>query len=72
MWLINKLKKLMEYALTPIEELIEGQYDAIVLAVSHQQFIDMGIDKIRAFGKCKCVLYDVKYLFSADQVDGRL
>jgi len=32
----------------------------------------MGIDKIRALGKENCVLYDVKYLFPADQVDGRL
>lgn len=69
---IDKAEAQQEYGLTPIVELIEGQYDAIVLAVSHQQFIDMGIDKIRALGKCNCVLYDVKYLFDADQVDGRL
>ena len=61
-----------EYGLAPIEELIEGQYDAIVLAVSHKQFIEMGVKKIRALGKTNCVLFDVKYLFPADQVDGRL
>jgi UDP-N-acetyl-D-galactosamine dehydrogenase len=61
-----------EYGLSPISQLVEGQYDAIVLAVSHKQFIEMGIEKIRALVKENCVIFDVKYLFSADQVDGRL
>lgn len=61
-----------EYGLTPISQPLAGQYDAIVLAVSHKQFIEMGIEKIRALGKSNCVLFDVKYLFPADQVDGRL
>jgi UDP-N-acetyl-D-galactosamine dehydrogenase len=61
-----------EYGLTPITQLHEGQYDAIVLAVAHRQFSEMGITKIRALGKPVSVLFDVKYLFAADQVDGRL
>lgn len=61
-----------EYGLKPINQPVAGQYDAIVLAVSHKQFIEMGIDKIRALGKTNCVIFDVKYLFPADQVDGRL
>jgi hypothetical protein len=32
----------------------------------------MGIKKIRAFGKSKHVVYDLKYLFKAAQVDKRL
>ena len=61
-----------EYGITPISRPNAGQYDAIVLAVAHKQFSEMGIDKIRALGKSNCVLFDVKYLFPADQVDGRL
>lgn len=61
-----------EYGITPASELTEGHYDAIVLAVSHKQFVEMGVEKIRALGKANCVLFDVKYLFPADQVDGRL
>ncbi len=61
-----------EYGITPVADLAEGNYDAIVLAVSHKQFVEMGIEKIRALGKDNCVLFDVKYLFPADQVDGRL
>lgn len=61
-----------EYGLTPVAELHYGRYDAIVLAVSHQQFIDMGLEKIRSIGKPASVIYDVKYLFRPEQVDGRL
>jgi len=49
-----------------------GEYDAIVIGVAHEQFKEMGIDTIRQFGKSNAIVYDVKYLFSADQVDGRL
>ncbi len=62
-----------EYGITPVSEVKEGTYDAIILAVGHQQFIDMGLEKIRALLKDdNGVLYDVKYLFPADKVDGRL
>ena len=49
-----------------------GPYDAIILAVAHREFIAMGPAAIRALGKTKCVLYDVKSALRADQVDGRL
>lgn len=61
-----------EYGITPVTQLVSGQYDAIVLAVSHKEFIELGIEKIRALGKLNCVVFDVKYLFPVDQVDGRL
>jgi UDP-N-acetyl-D-galactosamine dehydrogenase len=61
-----------EYGFEPIRQPMEGQYDAVVLAVAHRQFAEMGIEKIRALGKPNSVLYDVKYVFPADQVDGRL
>jgi hypothetical protein len=48
-----------------------GPYDAI-LAVAHRDFITMGPAALRALGKPKCVLYDVKAALPADQVDGRL
>lgn len=49
-----------------------NQYDAIIIAVAHEQIKQMGIDKIRSFGKANHVLYDVKHLFSKTEVDGRL
>ncbi len=61
-----------EYGITPMSELKNGTYDAIILAVSHKEFVAMGADKIRALGKSDSVLYDVKALLPKDQVDGRL
>ena len=50
----------------------KGHYDAILLAVAHDEFIQMGVEAIRAFGKSNHVLFDIKYILMADQVDGRL
>jgi UDP-N-acetyl-D-galactosamine dehydrogenase len=61
-----------EYGISPIPHLNNGKYDAVILAVAHNQFRDMGADKIRALGKPQCVLYDVKSLLPKDKVDGRL
>ena len=61
-----------EYGLTPIKEPKPGHYDAIILAVSHRQFLALGTAKIRAFGKPDSVLFDVKYVLPAAEVDGRL
>ena len=61
-----------EYGLDIISEPKAGIYDAIILAVGHKQFIEMGIDKIRQFGKTDNILFDVKYALPKDQVDGRL
>jgi UDP-N-acetyl-D-galactosamine dehydrogenase len=61
-----------EYSISPIAEPPIGKYDAIVLAVAHQQFCDMGIEKIQKLGRRDCVLYDVKSILPKEQVDGRL
>lgn len=62
----------LEYEIKPITSLEEGQFDAILLAVAHEQFKQMDIQKIRALGKPGSVVYDLKYLFPADQTDERL
>jgi UDP-N-acetyl-D-galactosamine dehydrogenase len=61
-----------EYGIKPIRAPAKGKYDAVVLAVAHKQFREMGVAEIRSFGKKPHVLYDIKYLFEADEVDGRL
>ena len=61
-----------EYDIDLLEDIQINYYDAIVIAVSHKQFKKMGIEKIKSFGKQKHILYDLKYLFSADQTDQRL
>ena len=61
-----------EYNVTLIDKPEAGTYDAIVLTVAHQQFKDLGSDGIRAFGKSESILYDVKHVLPAEDVDGRL
>ncbi|MCH8506954.1 MAG: Vi polysaccharide biosynthesis UDP-N-acetylglucosamine C-6 dehydrogenase TviB [Ectothiorhodospiraceae bacterium] len=47
-------------------------YDAVILAVAHHQFLEMGVKTVRKALKPDGVLYDIKHLFPADQVDARL
>jgi len=61
-----------EYGITPVKAPAHGSYDGIIMAVAHQQFVDMGADDIRALGKAQHVLYDLKYILPADQSDLRL
>jgi hypothetical protein len=49
-----------------------GVYDGIIMAVAHEHFIKMGENGIRKFGPKKHVLYDLKYILSADESDLRL
>ncbi len=61
-----------EYGINPIATLEDGKFDAIVLAVSHEQFKQMDIKQVRALGKPDSVIYDLKYLFPAELTDERL
>jgi len=61
-----------EYGLTLTAKPRAGAYDAIVLAVAHREFKEMGVAAVRRLGRRKHVLYDIKYLFPAGKVDGRL
>ena len=69
---VNKQEAKKVFGIEPIEALSEGQYDAIILAVAHQEFKQMGATQIQALGKQNTVLFDIKYLLPADLVDGRL
>ncbi|MBC2705975.1 Vi polysaccharide biosynthesis UDP-N-acetylglucosamine C-6 dehydrogenase TviB [Desulfobacula sp.] len=61
-----------EYGITPVEAPEKGKYDAIILAVAHNEFKEMGADTIRQLGRKNHVLYDIKYILNADEADGRL
>jgi len=61
-----------EYGIIPIETPKTGAYDAIVLAVAHDEFKAMTPLELHAFGKMNHVLYDIKYILKIKQVDGRL
>ena len=69
---VNKKDAQQEYGITPLDNLIRGKYDAILIAVAHNQFKQLSPVEIRALGKDKHILYDLKYVLKADEVDGRL
>ena len=65
----NAEKVKIEYGITITSELNKVKYDAIILAVSHKEFI--GID-LRSLLTDNGIIYDVKGILPRDIIDGRL
>jgi UDP-N-acetyl-D-galactosamine dehydrogenase len=63
---------LREYGFGTVSAPQPGTYDAIVLAVGHRQFREMGAQAIRALGSANHVLYDLKYVLGREEADLRL
>jgi len=62
-----------EYNLKLQTELPErGLYDAVVLAVAHDEFRTMTSEEIHSLGRDIHVVYDIKYVLDSDAIDGRL
>ncbi len=69
---VDKYAAVQEYSIKLIDKPIEGKYDAIILAVAHDEFKKLSLEQIKAFGKENYALYDIKYLLKSNEVDGRL
>ena len=69
---VDKTEAKFEYDIMLIDAPTEGKYDAIILAVAHDKFKEMGVTLLRTFGKANHVLYDIKYILPKEEVDGRL
>ena len=69
---VNKKDVAEEYKIDPIDEPMKGKYDAIVLAVAHDEFKLLTLDQIRSYGKDNHILYDIKYMLKENESDGRL
>jgi UDP-N-acetyl-D-galactosamine dehydrogenase len=61
-----------EYGVELITPAPGDDYDAVIVGVAHRQFAELGIDGVRALAKPGAVVYDVKHVFPAQLVDGRL
>jgi len=48
---------------------LKSNYDAIILAVSHKEFLEMSLGGLKSRN---CVIFDVKSLLPLDVVDARL
>lgn len=68
----SKVEVEHEYGIQLIDELEQGKYDAVVLAVDHSETKAMGIDAIRALCKKEHVVYDVKHILHHTEADLRL
>ena len=69
---VDPLEAAKEYGIDPVASLENAKYDAIVLAVAHDQFKQMSIDEFKALAKEKYVLYDLKYILNHTDVAIRL
>ena len=69
---VNKDQVAHEYNIQLIDKPIKNNYDAIVIAVAHDEFKALTEEQIRAFGKINHVLYDIKYILKVHESDGRL
>jgi UDP-N-acetyl-D-galactosamine dehydrogenase len=68
----NAETTLQEYGLTLTSNLKKGRYDAIIIAVAHSQFLQLGIKGITALTKSHHIIYDLKHMFPAESVELRL
>ncbi|MCZ8132980.1 MAG: Vi polysaccharide biosynthesis UDP-N-acetylglucosamine C-6 dehydrogenase TviB [Steroidobacteraceae bacterium] len=69
---VSTAEAVHEYRIRPIRKLQPGTYDAVVMAVAHKEFRELGVPGIRRLAKKQHVLYDIKHVFKRSEVDGRL
>jgi UDP-N-acetyl-D-galactosamine dehydrogenase len=61
-----------EYSVTTLKEVPSKQYDAVIVAVAHREFVDMGVAGIRSLLKPQSVLFDIKNILPRGTADARL
>jgi UDP-N-acetyl-D-galactosamine dehydrogenase len=61
-----------EYGIDLIEQLEPSSYDAIIVAVAHNEFKTMEVSYIRSLTRNNGIIFDIKYIFPENEVDGRL
>ena len=61
-----------EYKINLIDNPKKGKYDAILIALAHDEFREYSVKSLRNLAKKTHVLFDVKYIFDKKFVDGRL
>ncbi len=69
---VSPEEALEEYGLQLVDSPKAGQYDAVVVAVAHSEFLESGDNWIHGLAKPVSVVYDVKYVLPAERSDDRL
>jgi UDP-N-acetyl-D-galactosamine dehydrogenase len=71
-WIIHEEAEVL-YGVTCLQRLPSaGQYAAVIIAVGHRQFMELGPAGIAAFAQEKAVIFDVKCILPLGSADGRL
>ena len=65
----NKEEVLKEYNLKSYSEIPKKKFDSIVLAVSHDNFLKIDLERL---SKSNSVIYDIKNFFEPDKIDKSL
>ena len=66
----DKSEVIEEYGIELVNEAYNGKkYDAVLLAVQHEEFKDFDFDRVK---NGNCVVYDLKSFVDKSKVDGRL
>ncbi len=61
-----------EYGVTTLKDIPSKQYDAVIVAVAHREFAEMGAAGIRRLLKPSSVLFDIKHVLPREASDARL
>ena len=69
---VDKAQAEQEYGIKLINKPNKEKYDVIVIAVGHDEFRELTVKELKSYGKQNHVLYDIKYILSASDTDGRL
>ena len=66
----EEIKKI--YDIYPNLKLSQNSYDAVLIAVAHNEFKTIGLNKIKNLCKKNHVIFDLKNLYNSNQVDLKL
>ena len=69
---IDKEEARSEYGVSPIESPEQNHYDAIIIAVAHNEFKEMGKQGLLKLLKQDHIIYDLKYILPKAESDIRL
>ena len=63
---------MQEYGVPLVAQPEPGCYDAIVVAVAHEEFRRLGVEGLRRLANGRAVIYDIKGMFPKEAIDARL
>ena len=69
---VNAREARREYGIKLVSRPVRGQYEGIVIAVAHREFLAMKPAELRRLAKRNHVIYDIKYVLKRQDSDGRL